>query len=62
MEYLKKSFSVSYGSKEYRKNFGNIFGFNPKRDCSEFSKCPKKDNCKERCEAMERKADNGKGW
>lgn len=40
MDYLKKKFSVSYGSKKYRSNWEKIFRkFNPLYDCPHVSDC-----------------------
>lgn len=55
MEYLKKKFSVSYNSKEYRNNWLRIFSnFDPLRDCKHVKKCAHVDGflCDSNCEMV----------
>lgn len=38
MDYLKKKFSLSYGTKEYRENWTKVF-FDPVKHCPHANKC-----------------------
>jgi len=55
MDYLKKTFSVPYGTKKYRENWKKIFEFDPLRHCPHASECSHVDGmlCNEECEMID---------